>query len=105
MLVDSAGMTGDGSGPRYADGDPGSAEQRARELKPPWLSHEPRSQAALDRLRHCWVQVGEHKLPGLLLNWRPAGDIWEGRVIIPVLVDDAWAPQEAWVPRRLIEEA
>lgn len=60
------------------------------------------------QLRHCWVVDEEHgRLPALLLEWRRAGEGWEGRVVAPVYddVDDRWRPRDAWLPAGDLERA
>ncbi len=53
--------------------------------------------------RHCWVAdavdgAGTRR-PGLLVEWRRAGDGWEGRVTYAVrLREGRWASVEEWVP-------
>jgi hypothetical protein len=52
----------------------------------------------LERLRHCWVTDEHGRRPALLLEWRQVGDVWQGRVVLPVLEDDRWEPAEVWLP-------
>jgi len=52
--------------------------------------------------RHCWVADAVDdfgvKRPGLLLEWRRAGELWEGRVVYAVqLRAGRWAMVEEWV--------
>ncbi len=50
--------------------------------------------------RHCRVE-GQ---PGLLVEWRRAGDGWEGRVLSMLWLDAVgWATVERWLPAALIE--
>jgi hypothetical protein len=49
----------------------------------------------------------EHgRRPALLLEWRQVGDVWQGRVVLPVLVleDDRWDPAEVWLPAERLEQ-
>ena len=59
----------------------------------------------LERLRHCWVTDGRGRRPALLLEWRQFGDVWQGRVVLPVLEDDRWEPAEIWLPAEQLEQA
>ena len=52
----------------------------------------------LERLRHCWVIDEDGRRRALLLEWRQVGDVWQGRVGLPVLEDDRWEPAEVWLP-------
>jgi len=56
--------------------------------------------------RHCWISVpvdGSQPRPGLLLEWRRAGHLWEGRVVYPAqLRPGRWASVEEWVPADLL---
>ena len=83
-----------------------AAEERARNNTPSWLSPPPPppDRAPLDKLRHCWALVDGQRLPGLLLGWRATDGGWESRVIVPVLVEDAWVPQEVWLPADRLEQ-
>jgi hypothetical protein len=46
------------------------------------------------------------KRPGLLVEWRQAGDAWEGRVVYAVrLRPDAWQLVEEWLPAALLTPA
>jgi hypothetical protein len=52
--------------------------------------------------RHCWVADAVDdfgvKRPGLLLEWRRAGETWEGRVVYAVqLRAGRWAMVEEWL--------
>ncbi len=57
--------------------------------------------------RHCWVagavdQAGV-KRPGLLVEWRRSGDVWEGRVLyVARLRPDSWTVVEEWVAAALL---
>ena len=57
--------------------------------------------------RHCWVadavdDVGV-KRPGLLLEWRRAGDTWEGRVVYAAqLRPGRWVMVEEWAVEALL---
>ncbi|HET9423147.1 MAG TPA: hypothetical protein VFO49_18555 [Nocardioides sp.] len=60
--------------------------------------------------RHCWVADAADglgvKRPGLLVEWRRAGDRWEGRVVYAVrLRPDAWQLVEEWLPASLLTPA
>ena len=60
--------------------------------------------------RHCWVADAADglgvKRPGLLVEWRQAGDAWEGRVVYAVrLRPDAWQLVEEWLPAALLTPA
>lgn len=60
--------------------------------------------------RHCWVADAADglgvKRPGLLVEWRRAGDRWEGRVVYAVrLRPDAWQLVEEWLPAALLTPA
>lgn len=56
--------------------------------------------------RHCWVSVpvdGSQPRPGLLVEWRRAGRLWEGRVVyVAQLRPGRWATVEEWVPAELL---
>ena len=56
--------------------------------------------------RHCWISVpvdGSQPRPGLLLEWRRAGHLWEGRVVyVAQLRPGRWATVEEWVPAELL---
>lgn len=56
--------------------------------------------------RHCWVSVpvdAPHPRPGLLLEWRLAGHLWEGRVVyVAQLRPGRWATVEEWIPAELL---
>ncbi|GGD10676.1 hypothetical protein [Nocardioides daphniae] len=56
--------------------------------------------------RHCWVSVpvdAAHPRPGLLLEWRRAGHLWEGRVVyLAQLRPGRWATVEEWIPAELL---
>ena len=99
-----AGVSDEPARPRTPYGDVHAAEQRARNQVPPWLAPPPPDRAPLVRLKHCWVHIDGERLPALLLDWRSSEDGWQGRVVVPVLVEDAWVPQEVWVPAAQLEE-
>ncbi len=41
--------------------------------------------------------------PGLLLDWRWAGHLWEGRVVyVAQLRPSRWATVEEWIPAELL---
>lgn len=56
--------------------------------------------------RHCWVTLpvdASQPRPGLLLEWRRAGHLWEGRVIYAArLRPGRWASVEEWLPAELL---
>ena len=57
--------------------------------------------------RHCWVagalDAEGVKRPGLLVEWRQAGDGWEGRVLYCArLRRDTWVVVEEWLPADLL---
>jgi hypothetical protein len=57
--------------------------------------------------RHCWVAdaVDDHgvKRAGLLVEWRGAGDRWEGRVVYVAEVRPGrWVLVEEWVAAALL---
>jgi len=56
--------------------------------------------------RHCWVSVpvdASQPRPGLLLEWRRAGHLWEGRVVyVAQLRPGRWATVEEWIPAELL---
>jgi hypothetical protein len=56
--------------------------------------------------RHCWIALpvdGSQPRPGLLLEWRRAGHLWEGRVVYAAqLRPGRWASVEEWVPAELL---
>jgi hypothetical protein len=56
--------------------------------------------------RHCWVSApvdASKPRPGLLLEWRRAGNLWEGRVVyVAQLRPGRWATVEEWVPAELL---
>ncbi len=56
--------------------------------------------------RHCWISVPvdvSQPRPGLLLEWRRAGHVWEGRVVyVAQLRPGRWATVEEWVPAELL---
>ena len=56
--------------------------------------------------RHCWVNLpvdGSQPRPGLLMEWRRAGHLWEGRVVYAAqLRPGRWATVEEWVPAELL---
>lgn len=46
---------------------------------------------------------GSQPRPGLLLEWRRAGHLWEGRVVYAAqLRPGRWATVEEWVPAELL---
>jgi hypothetical protein len=59
----------------------------------------------LERLRHCWVSDERGRRPALLLEWRQGNDGWEARVVVPVLIADAWVPREEWLPADQLDQA
>ncbi|GAC1524079.1 MAG: hypothetical protein NVS3B1_11370 [Marmoricola sp.] len=56
--------------------------------------------------RHCWITLpfdASEPRPGLLLEWRRAGHLWEGRVIYAAqLRPGRWASVEEWLPAELL---
>lgn len=57
--------------------------------------------------RHCWVHDprGDDgtKRPGLLVEWRQRGELWEGRVsYVTLLGPGQWALVEEWLPAHLL---
>ena len=56
--------------------------------------------------RHCWITLpvdASQPRPGLLLEWRRAGHLWEGRVIYAAqLRPGRWASVEEWLPAELL---
>lgn len=56
--------------------------------------------------RHCWVVApvdGLTARPGLLLEWRKVGHLWEGRVVyVAALRAGRWTSVEEWVPAELL---
>ena len=56
--------------------------------------------------RHCWVSVpvdAARPRPGLLLEWRRTGHLWEGRVVyVAQLRPGRWATVEEWIPSELL---
>ncbi|MAS53913.1 MAG: hypothetical protein CMJ44_04675 [Pimelobacter sp.] len=56
--------------------------------------------------RHCWITVpvdGAQPRPGLLLEWRRTGHLWEGRVVYAAqLRPGLWATVEEWLPAELL---
>ena len=57
--------------------------------------------------RHCWVADAVDgfgvKRPGLLLEWRRAGDAWEGRVVYAAqLRPGRWVMVEEWTAEALL---
>ena len=57
--------------------------------------------------RHCWVAEAIDDLgvkrPGLLVEWRPAGTGWEGRVLYAArLRPGDWVLVEEWLPAELL---
>ncbi len=56
--------------------------------------------------RHCWVSVpvdATQPRPGLLLEWRRAGHLCEGRVVyVAQLRPGRWATVEEWIPAELL---
>lgn len=56
--------------------------------------------------RHCWVSLpvdASQPRPGLLLEWRRAGHLWEGRVVyVAQLRPGRWATVEEWIPAELL---
>lgn len=60
-------------------------KDRVRVDQPSEPAQEPVSAAGAEHPgRHCWVSVpvdGSSPRPGLLLEWRRAGHLWEGRVV------------------------
>ncbi len=46
---------------------------------------------------------GSQPRPGLLLEWRRVGHLWEGRVVyVAQLRPGRWATVEEWVPAELL---
>ena len=101
-----AGVSDVGGRPRTPYGDDRAAEERARNNTPSWLSPAPPppDRAPLDNLRHCWALVDGQRRPALLPDWRSTVDGWEGRTILPVLVDDIRVPHEVWWPSDQLQE-
>lgn len=60
----------------------------------------------LERLKHCWVTDEHGRRPALLLEWRTGDEAahWQGRVVLPVLVDGAWEPHEIWLPAEQLDQ-
>ncbi|MFZ2502308.1 MAG: hypothetical protein WAW88_06535 [Nocardioides sp.] len=58
--------------------------------------------------RHCWITLPvdgspSQPRPGLLLEWRRGGHLWEGRVVYAAqLRPGRWASVEEWVPAELL---
>ena len=56
--------------------------------------------------RHCCVSVpvdGSRPRPGLLLEWRRAEHLWEGRVVyVAQLRAGRWATVGEWIPAELL---
>ena len=56
--------------------------------------------------RHCWICLpvdGSQPRPGLLLEWRRAGQLWEGRVVYAAqLRAGRWATVEEWISAELL---
>ena len=60
--------------------------------------------------RHCWVADAADglgvKRPGLLVEWRPAGSGWEGRVVYAAQLRPTppvtWVLVEEWLPAALL---
>ena len=101
-----AGVSDVGGRPRTPYGDVHAAEERARNNTPSWLSPPPPppDRAPLDKLRHVWALVDGQRRPALLLDWRSTENGWEGRVIVPALVDGVWVPHETWLPADRLEQ-
>ena len=94
-----------GRAARTPYGDVQAAEERARTTQS-WLSPPPSppDRATLDKLRHVWALVDGQRRPALLLDWRSTEGDWQGRAIVPVMVDGIWVPHEAWLPADQLEE-
>lgn len=56
------------------------------------------------RVRPCWVTDEHGRQPALLLEWRRTAAGWQGRVVRPVLDEDAWLVVEEWVRADLLEQ-
>ena len=57
--------------------------------------------------RHCWVSDAVDglgvKRPGLLVEWRRAGEVWQGRVIYAAQPRPGrWVMVEEWVDATLL---
>jgi hypothetical protein len=57
--------------------------------------------------RHCMVAGAVDdagvKRPGLLVEWRPTGSGWEGRVVYAALLrSGSWVLVEEWLPASLL---
>lgn len=57
--------------------------------------------------RHVWVSDTADrsgvKRPGLLVEWRQSGGLWEGRVVyVAQLRSGSWALVEEWMPAALL---
>jgi hypothetical protein len=72
-------------------------------------SGPPGAEADRSRLspRHCWVTdppAAPGRWPGVVLEWRPSGERWEGRVVVVVGsgrgvgVIEAWLDEEQLTP-------
>lgn len=54
--------------------------------------------------KHCWVDAGGgDRMPGLLVEWRRAGDRWEGRVVYAVTADGRSRLVEEWLDATLLQ--
>jgi hypothetical protein len=68
-----------------------------------------RSRASYDEgpARHCWVADAVDglgvKRPGLLVEWRQAGTVWQGRVVYAAQPHPGrWVLVEEWVDAALL---
>src|SRR3546814_19951481 len=93
-----AGGYGRGAGIPWKD--------RVRVDQPTEPAQQPMSAAGSEHPgRHCWVSVpvdASHPRPGLLLEWRRDGHLWEGQVVLVAqLRPGRSATGEAWIPDEL----
>lgn len=80
-------------------------KDRVRVDRPPAMVQPPAS-GPEHPARHCWVSApvdASQPRPGLLLEWRRAGHLWEGRVVyVAQLRPGRWATVEEWIPAELL---
>jgi len=78
-----------------------------RRGSPPLAERVALGRPAVDQCpgKHCWVTGGAgardsaDKRPGLLIEWRQAGDRWEGRVAyLSLSAAGRWVLTEEWLP-------
>lgn len=56
-------------------------------------------------IRHCWYDGPHGRQAALLLEWRPVGGLFHGRIAVAALEPDGWAIVEMVVEQGLLSPA